>query len=141
MCFLQIIGILTGRKIEMESVTRMHNRVLILFVLFDMDAPFSSSGQRYNIFRIKVRRGRGTLIIDSKEYPLCCSEEGNSQEEMREESSSNDKQMLDMWMRECEELKVHLVGKMADAQWTENLFVSANDRQYIKNMPDSVKSE
>ena len=72
------------------------------------------------------------MIIDSKEYPLCCSEEGNSQEEMREESSSNDKQMLDMWMRECEELKVHLVGKMADAQWTENLFVSANDRQYIK---------
>ena len=100
--------------------------------LIDMDAPFSSSGQRYNIFRIKVRRGRGTLIIDGKEYPLCCSEEGNSQEEMREESSSNDKQMLDMWMRECEELKVHLVGKMADAQWTENLFVSANDRQYIK---------
>lgn len=100
--------------------------------LIDMDAPFSSSGQRYNIFRIKVRRGRGTLIIDSKEYPLCCSEEGNSQEEMREESSSNDKQMLDMWVRECEELKIHLVGKMADAQWTENLFVSANDRQYIK---------
>ena len=98
----------------------------------DMDAPCSSSGQGANIFRIKVRRGRGTLIIDGKEYPLCCSEEGNSQEEMREESSSNDKQMLDMWMRECEELKVHLVGKMADAQWTENLFVSANDRQYIK---------
>ena len=101
--------------------------------LIDMDVPFSSSGQRHNICRIKVRRGRGTLIVDGKEYPLCCSEERNDQEEMREESPSNGrKQMLDVWMRECEELKVRLAEKMADAQWTENLFISVNDRQYIK---------
>lgn len=101
--------------------------------LIDMDVPFSSSGQRHNICRIKVRRGRGTLIIDGKEYPLCCSEERNDQEEMREKSPSNGrKQMLDVWMRECEELKVRLAEKMADAQWTENLFISVNDRQYIK---------
>ena len=31
-----------------------------------------------------------------------------------------------------EETKVRLAEKMADAQWTENLFISVNDRQYIK---------
>lgn len=98
--------------------------------LIDLTAPFSVSSLGSNIQKVKLKKGKGSIIVDNQEFPLVKTETDDKNTKTKDTTTQD---ILTEYSEQCNELKSQLNIWMDEFKQSDNLFISADDLSLITN--------